>query len=149
MTSDTTNIGELRVTAVAALVDFDAPASRAAHSRVHADGTLCSAAETELAESATGRERRLAQALRSSHDETFDPDARALGELLRLAGGTARANTLVAGLCQAFLVPDDSHQAPACEERTTAFADLYRRLELPCLQGTTRERAVTILDSLV
>lgn len=148
MTSEITNIGQLRMSALAALVDFDEPASRASRSRVHSDGTLYTAAETELVDSATSQERHLARALHGGYDETYDPEAGALSELLRLAGGTARASVFAIGLCQAFLIPDDSHPAPAHEERSAAFADLYRRLELPCLEGTARERAVTILDSM-
>jgi hypothetical protein len=148
MTSDITNIGQLRISALAALVDFDVPASRAGQGRVHSDGTLYTAAETELIDSATSQERQLAQALHAGYGGTSDPEAGALSELLKLAGGTPRASLFATGLCQAFLIPDDSHPAPAHEERTAAFADLYRRLELPCLKGTARERALAILDGM-
>lgn len=148
MTSDITNIGPPRIGALAALVGFDALASRAGHARVHYDGTLCTAAETELIDSATSQERHLARALHGGYAETSDPQAGPLSELLKLAGGTPRASVFATGLCQAFLIPDDSNPAPAHEDRTAAFADLYRRLELPCLVGAARERAVTILAGL-
>ena len=147
MTSDITNIGQPRISALAALVYFDAPASRAGHGLVHSDGTPCSAAETALIDSATSQERHLAQALHGGY-ETSDPQAGALSELLKLAGGAPRGSTFTIGLCQAFLIPDDSHGPPACEERTAAFADLYRRLELPFLEAGARERAVAILDGM-
>lgn len=148
MTSDITNIGQPRISALAALVNFDAPASRAGHGLVHSDGTPCSAAETALIGSATSQERHLAQALHGGYEQTSDPQAGALSELLKLAGGAPRGSAFTIGLCQAFLIPDDSHGPPACEERTEAFADLYRRLELPRLEGTARDRAVTILDAM-
>jgi hypothetical protein len=149
MTSDHTNIGQPRINALAALVNFDAPASRAGHGLMHSDGTLCSPAETALIDSATSQERHLAQALHGGYEQTSDPQAGALSELLTLAGGTPRASVFAIGLCQAFLLPDDSHAAPACEERTIAFADLYRRLELPCLEGADKERAAAILDGML
>jgi hypothetical protein len=148
MTSEITNVPQPRMSALAALVDFDLPASRAGQSRVHSDGTLYTAAEAELVDSATSQERHLAQALHGGYCETSDPEAGALSELLTLARGTPRANVFAIGLCQAFLIPDDSHPAPAHEERTAAFADLYRRLELPCLEGAVRDRALAILDSM-
>jgi hypothetical protein len=131
--------GALRLIVIAALVGYDAPGSRAADCWVHADGTPYSAADAELIETATASEWQLARALRGGHDETCDPDATALSELLRLADGTPLADVLAVGLRQVFLLPDDSWHAPAREERTSAFADLYRRLALPAIEGDLRE----------
>jgi len=102
----------------------------------------------ESAESATSDERRLTEALRGSAGEPADEVAQAIAELLRLADGAAAAGTLGVGLRQTFLIPDDSRHAPAREDVTAAFADVYRRLALPELAGAARERAQAILNSI-
>lgn len=93
-------------------------------------------------------ELSLAEALRGPAGQPADEAARAIAELLRLADGTAAAGPLAVGLRQAFLIPDDSQHAPAREERTAAFADVYRRLALPELAGAARDRANTLLGTL-
>jgi len=143
------NNGKLRLEAVAALVDLDLRASREADAWIGLDGEPCSDNETELITSATGGERRLAEALRgSSGSELPEPDAELIAGLLRLAEESAPGTALGVGLRQAFLIPDDSHHAPAREERTAAFCDLFRRLAMPGLPGNARERAEELLADL-
>jgi hypothetical protein len=108
--------------------------------------------ETEAATALTGRatcdERRLAEALYGEPEGTPRPEAPAVCELLRLAEGASTADTLVVGLRQAFLIPDDSWPPPAREHRTDAFADVYRRLAVPGLSGESGARAQAILHQL-
>jgi len=98
--------------------------------------------------SATPAECQLADALRGGRDGAPGPEAPALADLLRLAEGTPDSSMFAAGLRQAFLIPDDSHQALAREEPTAAFADMYRRLALPGLTGSTGRRAEAILTQV-
>ncbi len=100
------------------------------------------------ADSAASDELSLAQGLRGPAGQSADEAARAIAELLGLADGTAAAGALAVGLRQAFLIPDDSQHAPAREERTAAFADVYRRLALPELAGAARDRAHALLGAL-
>ena len=124
---------QLRLGVVAALVGDDAGPAQL---------------ETGLAGPAASDERPLAEALRGSSGEPADQAARAIADLLRLADGTAAAGTLAVGLRQVFLLPDDSRHAQARDERTTAFADVYRRLALPELAGAARDRAHSLLGTL-
>ncbi|HVB45744.1 MAG TPA: hypothetical protein VNF47_23975 [Streptosporangiaceae bacterium] len=140
--------GALRLDVLAALVSCDTPASRAADSWVHPDGTRCSAADADLLDSATSDEWQVAEALRGEPGELSGPDASALAALLKLALGTAPATLLCVGLRQAFTLPDDSLPAPARAERTAAFADLYRRLALPGLGNDSKKRAAALLEVL-
>jgi hypothetical protein len=102
---------------------------------------------TGPADGAASDELPLAEALRGPAGQP-DEATRAIAELLRLADGTAAAGVLAVGLRQAFLIPDDSQHAPAREERTAAFADVYRRLALPELAGAARDRAHALLSTL-
>ena len=80
------NGGQLRLAAVAALVDLDWPGSREADAWVGLDGEPCSDSEAELITSATGDERRLAEALRGPPGQPLpQADAEAMAGLLRLA----------------------------------------------------------------
>ncbi len=141
--------GPLRLCAVAALMDLDLGASREADAWIGLDGEPCSEIEAELSVSATGAERRLAEALRGSPGmELPEPDAGAIAALLRLADGSPQATVLAVGLLQKFLIPDDSWHAPARDERAAAFAELYRRLALPGMAADATERAVVRLDDV-
>jgi len=141
--------GALQLSAVAALVDLDLEASRAADAWIGLDGEPCSENEAELIVTATGAERRLAEALRGPPvAEVAEPDAPTVAGLLRLAADSPRAPTLAAGLLQKFLIPDDSRHAPARDERAAAFADLYRMLALPGMSADAAGRAVALLDDL-
>jgi len=140
--------GSLRLGAVAALVDLDLAASRAAQAWIGLDGLPCSQNETELIISATGEEQRLAEALRGPRGmEMPEPDAEAIAGLLRLADGPP-APVLAVGLLQKFLIPDDSRQAPARDDRIAAFAELYRTLALPRMAAGDADRAVALLEGV-
>lgn len=139
----------MRLSAVAALVDLDPAASREADAWIGLDGEPCSDNEAELIIGATCEERRLAEALQGSPGtEVPEPDAVTIAALLRLAEGSPLARVLSVGLCQKFLIPDDSHYAPARYERAAAFAELYRRLALPSMTTDATGQAVELLDSL-
>jgi hypothetical protein len=100
------------------------------------------------AEPATADESRLAGALAVPPGELGGapvPEAAAVADLLLLAEGTPSSAAFVTGLQQAFLIPDDSWHAPAREQGTAAFADVYRRLALPGMSGEAGSRAVAIL----
>jgi hypothetical protein len=143
------NAGAPRLNAVAALVDLDLEASRAADAWIDLDGEPCSENETELIVTAAGAERRLAEALRGPPaTEVAGPDAAAIAGLLRLAADSPTEPALAAGLLQKFLIPDDSWQAPARDERATVFADLYRILALPGMPADAADRAVVLLADL-
>ena len=140
--------GSLRLGAVAALVDLDLAASRAAQAWIGLDGLPCSQNETELIISATGEEQRLAEALRGPRGmEMPEPDAEAIAGLLRLAD-VPPAPVLAVGLLQKFLIPDDSRQAPARDDRIAAFAELYRTLALPRMAAADADRAVAMLEGV-
>jgi hypothetical protein len=128
MSADAEFTEPVRLDVVAALVETDAA--------------------TALPGQATCDERRLAEALHGEPEGTPGPEAPALSELLRLAEGASTADTLVVGLEQAFLIPDDSWPSPARERRTDAFADVYRRLAMPGLSGESGARAQAILNQL-
>jgi hypothetical protein len=103
---------------------------------------------SEPAGPATADESRLADALGGAPGEpggASGPDAPALADLLRLADGTPSSGAFVTGLQQTFLIPDDSRHAPAREDTTAAFSDLYRRLAMPGLSGEAGSRALAIL----
>ena len=139
----------LRLSAVAALVDLDPVASRESDAWIGLDGEPCSENEAELIIGATGEEQRLALALRGAPGmEVPEPDAEAIAGLLRLAEASPLAPVLAVGLCQKFLIPDDSWYSPAREERAGAFAELYRRLALPGMTADATEQAVVLLGGL-
>jgi len=141
------NAGPARLDAVAALVDLDLGASREADAWIGLDGEPCSANEAELIISATGEERRLAEALRGPPGmEMLEPDAEAIAGLLRLAADSPPAPVLAADLMH--LIPDDSQHAAARDERSAAFAELYRTLALPGMSVDEAERAMVLLEGL-
>ncbi|HEX2321765.1 MAG TPA: hypothetical protein VHJ18_22525 [Streptosporangiaceae bacterium] len=141
--------GALRLSAVAALVDLDLEASRAADAWISLDGEPCSEDEAELIVSATGTERRLAEALRGPPGtEVAEPEAVAMAGLVRLAADSPPAPALAVGLLQKFLIPDDSLPAPARDERAATFSELYRMLALPGMPADAAGRAVVLLDDL-
>jgi hypothetical protein len=141
--------GPLRLGAVAALVDLDLGASRAAQEWIGLDGEPCSQNETELIISATGDEQRLAEALRGPGGmEMPEPDAETIAGLLRLAEGSPPAPALATGLLQKFLIPDDSRHAPARDDRAAEFAELYRTLALPRMAAAAADRAVALLGGV-
>lgn len=141
--------GPLRLSAVAALVDLDPVASREADVSIGLEGEPYSENEAELVISATVDEWLLAQALRGPPGmEVPEPDEEAIAGLLRLAEASPQASVLAVGLCQKFLIPDDSWQAPACSECPAEFAELYRRLALPGMAADATEQAMVLLDGL-
>lgn len=139
----------LRLSAVAALVDLDPVASREANAWVGLEGEPFSEKEAELVVSATVEEWLLAEALQGSPGtEVPVPAEEAMAGLLRLAEASPQAPVLAVGLCQKFLIPDDSWHAPARGECASAFADLYRTLALPGMATDATERAVVLLHGL-
>jgi hypothetical protein len=139
----------LRLSAVAALVDVDLEASRAADAWIGLDGEPCSEDEAELIVTAAGAERGLAEALRGPPvAEAAEPEATAIAGLLRLAADSPQAPALAAGLLQKFLIPDDSRHAPARDEPAATFAELYRMLALPGMPAGAAGRAAALLDGL-
>ena len=133
--------GPERLEVLAALVEFDASRSDLADFWTHADGRPYADDEAALVTSASLGEWELADALRGGSGQAPGPAAHAIAALLRLATGTDAATLLLLGLREAFL--DDQPR-----DRVGAFADVYRRLALPVLDGETTERAKAVLDSL-
>lgn len=147
MTSE--EIRPLRLSAVAALVDLDPVASREASTWVGLEGEPYSENEAELVTSATVEEWLLAEALRGSPGtEVPEQGEETIAGLLRLAEASPQAPVFTVGLCQKFLIPDDSWYAPARGECTSAFADLYRSLALPGMAADATERAMVLLHDL-
>ncbi len=139
----------LRLSAVAALVDLDPVASSEADAWIGLEGEPYGENETELVTTATVDEWLLAEALKGSPDMVVpEPDEEAIAGLLRLAEASPQASALAIGLCQKFLIPDDSWHAPARAECPSAFAELYRRLALPGMAADTTEQAVLLLEGL-
>jgi len=147
MTDDSADAGPVRLDVLAALVAFDAAASTAADSWVHADGQPYSDAEASLIGSASLAEWELAEALRGGPGQASDPGAPTIAALLRLASGTALEVLLCTGLRQ-VLLPDGSVPERSRRERTAAFADAYKRLALPGLSGDDLDKAAVLLDRL-
>ena|ERR1022692_2739341 len=147
MPDDSTDPGPVRLDVLAALIDYDAPASGAADSWIHGDGMPYTADEAALIAAATVAEWTMAEALCGGPEEVSDPDQAAIAELLRLASGTALAPLIGIGLREAF-PPDGDGPERTRPERTAAFADLYQRLALPGLDGSASEQAEVILGSL-
>jgi hypothetical protein len=138
-----------RLGAVAALVDLDPVASREANAWIGLEGQQYSENEAELVMSATAGEWLLADALRGPPGmEVPEPDEEAIARLLRLAESSPQASVLAIGLCQKFLIPDDSWYAPACSECAAEFADLYRTLALPGMPAEATEQAMALLHDL-
>jgi hypothetical protein len=139
----------LRLGAVAALVDLDPVASREADAWIGLEGQLYSEDEAELVSTATVDEWLLAEALRGPPGlELPEPDEEAIAGLLRLAEASPQASVLAIGLCQKFLIPDDSWHAPARSECAAEFAELYRNLALPGMEVTATEQATVLLGGL-
>jgi hypothetical protein len=113
-------------------------------------GPTCSALVPSLSASATGVERALAEALCVDHDQ--GPAAKSqepvLAELLLLAAALPESGKLAAALSETFLPPDDSVPAPARRDRTSVFADLYRRLALAQLNNQVRNKVAAALGRL-
>lgn len=111
---------------------------------------LPNAMTPSLRDSATGTERALAEALRCDRDQeqaarSQDP---VVAELLLLADDLPESGELAAALSETFLPPGDSTPALAQPDRTTAFADLYRRLALAQLNNQVRNRVAAALGGL-
>src|SRR5215469_17958858 len=141
-----TGADDLRVSAVASLEDLDQMASGEADALIGLDGEPCSDNEAALITSATSIEHRLAEALRGPPASlTPESDAEAIAGLLRLAAGAGAEARLSVSLGHAFLIPDDSRDPLAREERAATFCDLYRRLALPGLAGEAQGRADELL----
>ncbi|HEX9625074.1 MAG TPA: hypothetical protein VF979_11910 [Streptosporangiaceae bacterium] len=113
-------------------------------------GPTCSTMALSLPASATGTERALAEALCGDRDQ--EPAARfsepMLAELLLLADDLPESGELAAALSETFLPPDDSAPAPARRDRTSVFADLYRRLALAQLNNQVRNKVAAALGRL-
>jgi len=139
----------LRLGAVAALVDLDPVASREADTWIGLEGEPYGENEAELVTTATVAEWLLAEALRGPPGlEVPAPDEEAIAGLLRLAEASPQAYVLAIGLCQKFLIPDDSWHAPARNECAAEFAELYRNLALPGMEAAASEQAVALLGGL-
>jgi hypothetical protein len=113
-------------------------------------GPTCSTRTTNLPASATGTERALAEALCGGRDQ--EPAARSkepvLAELLLLADDLPESGELAAALSETFLSADDSEPGPERRDRTSAFADLYRRLALAQLNNQVRNKVAAALGRL-
>jgi len=112
-------------------------------------GPTCSTLAPSLPASATGTERALARALCGDHDQ--EPAARSqepvLAELLLLADDLPESSQLAAALSKTFLPPEDS-ALPIRRDRTSVFADLYRRLALAQLNNQVRNKVAAALGRL-
>ena len=71
-----------------------------------------------------------------------------LAELLLLADDLPESAELAAALSQTFLPPGDSASALARRDRTSVFADLYRRLALAQLNNQVRNKVAAALGRL-
>ncbi len=113
-------------------------------------GPTCSMMAPSLPVNATGTERALAEALCGDRDE--EPAVRSrepvLAELLLLADDLPESSELAAALSETFLPPEDSAPALARRDRTSVFADLYRRLALAQLNNQVRNKVAAALGRL-
>jgi hypothetical protein len=110
-------------------------------------GPTCSTLAPSLPTSATGTERALAEALcdKESAARSTEP---VLAELLLLADGIPESTKLAAALSETFLPTGDSGSAPSGRDRTSVFADLYRRLALAQLNNQVRNKVAAALSRL-
>jgi hypothetical protein len=124
--------------------------SAAEQLRLGVVAALLSGSDGHEADSATADEQQIAGALRGGPSAAARRGTAAVTELLRLADGTSASTSeeFTAGLLQTFLLPDDSRHALAVDTPATAFADIYRRLALPCLPAERGQRAQAILADL-
>ena len=136
-----------RLAVVATMIDSaaDGPVMSAARLGNELQAKASSAADA----TPTGAERALAQALQDDDQSDSQFADQAIAELLYLADDGPEASKLANGLNQAFLLPEDSHPAPARDERRSAFADLYRRLALHQLNNQVRNKAAASLWKLI
>src|ERR1022692_4093757 len=143
MAGDSADPGPLRLEVLAALIDYDAPASSSADSWVHGDGMPYTADEAALIATASMAEWSVAEALRGGPEEVSDPDQAVIAALLRLARAPPPAPLVGIGLREAF-PPDGDGPERTRPERTAAFADVYRRLALPGLADDTSALAIRL-----
>ncbi len=68
-----------------------------------------------------------------------------LAELLLLADDLPESGKLAAALSETFLLPDGSAPVPDRRDRTSVFADLYRRLALAQLNNQVRNKVAAAL----
>ena len=68
-----------------------------------------------------------------------------LAELLLLADALPESGKLAAALSETFLLPEDSTPGPVRRDRTSVFADLYRRLALAQLNNQVRNKVAAAL----
>ena len=136
-----------RLAVVATMIDSaaDGPIVSAARLGNELQAKASSAADA----TPTDAERALARALQDDDQGDSPPADQAIAELLFLADDGPEASKLATGLNQAFLLPQDSHPAPAHDERRSAFADLYRRLALHQLNNQVRNKAAASLWRLI
>jgi hypothetical protein len=115
-------------------------------------GPTCSTMTTSQPANATGSERALAEALCGGGRRDQEPAARSqepvLAELLLLADELPESDELATALSETFLPPDDSAPVPARPDRTSVFADLYRRLALAQLNNQVRNKVAAALGRL-
>jgi len=138
-----------RLDVVAAIIDGQSLGHGLVVSAARLGSEIREKAESAAAATPTPQERALAQAMRADGQRDERSADQVIAELLLLADDGPDASKLAAGLSQAFLRPDDSKAALACEERRSAFADLYRRLALHQLDSQVRNKAAAVLCGLI
>ncbi|HXS65274.1 MAG TPA: hypothetical protein VN767_20665 [Streptosporangiaceae bacterium] len=130
--------------------DAEHPCSSVLAERI--TGPTSSTLAPSLPSSATGTERALAEAICGCGDRDQGPITRSqepvVAELLLLADDLPESDELAAALSETFLPSGDSAAAPARRDRTSAFADLYRRLALAQLNNQVRNKVAAALARL-
>jgi hypothetical protein len=113
-------------------------------------GPTCSTMTPVLPGSATGTERALAEALCGDRDQetAARSEEPVLAELLLLADDLPESDQLAAALSATFLPPDASGPGLVRSDRTSAFAELYRRLALAQLNNQVRNKVAAALGRL-
>ena len=143
-----------RLSVVAAIMDAKATAKGTQRLEGRLGTRYGPASEPQAAATATPSEQELAQALQSGQSPRADADGELAAELLVLADQVPLADELATRLKQAFLPSDvpqpatDSHSDTARQERTSAFAGLYRKFALHQLNSQVRNKAAAILARL-
>ncbi len=151
-----------RLAVVAAIIAHDAegndgeggdpeqPCSSVLSERI--SGPTCSTMTPGPPANATRAERELAEAICGCGQNDQGPVTReqepVVAELLLLADDLPESDEFAAALSQTFLPPGDSASAPGRRDRTSVFADLYRRLALAQLNNQVRNKVAAALGGM-
>lgn len=138
-----------RLPVVAAMIDGEGLGRGPVVTAARMGNEIQEKAQSAAAATATAAERALAQAICGDRQREEHLTDHAIAELLLLVDDGPEASKLATGLSQAFLLPDDSEAALPRDERSFAFAELYRRLVLHQLNSQVRNKAAALMFGLV